>query len=77
MTTYVLSYHDCTGVMKCADGVWGVFDSLEKAIEAVQMCANVYSETILTTDTFNVYTKIFTNKSIYKIEAIRMNDFPV
>lgn len=77
MTTYVLTYHDCTGVMKCADGVWGVFDSFDKAMTAVEKCIDVYDESTITIDNYGAYTKIFTHKSVYKIEAIQMNDFPV
>ena len=73
---WVLSRYDGTGLGNVVDGVFGVFDTLEKA--QIEACKHMqaFGELLLDWDenVFNGLFNYFSDKGTYHIEMIRLND---
>ncbi len=46
MNTYILSLSSTLGKLELCEGVWGVFDTLDKAMTAAQKCIAAYDEIV-------------------------------
>lgn len=77
MDTYILSLSSTLGKLELCEGVWGVFDTLDKAMIAAQKCIAAYDEIVYDWDWDEPVWLIFTNKSTWRIERLKMNDEPV
>ena len=75
---YILSLsHSISNRLAICEGVWGVFDSYEKAHRAMERCIDEYEEVIHDFDANETEWFVFTNKSTWKIERLTINDEPV
>ena len=76
MQVWVVTYHDCTGLCNICDGVWGVFSTWEKARDAIYVHLKNYDETVQDMDfnEFNLVYLWYTNKSIYKVESVTVDE---
>lgn len=76
MKIYILSRYDSTGLGNMVDGVWGAFDTLEKAQLEACMHIQGLGETLLDWDEDGVrgLWNYFTDKGTYHIERLTLND---
>ena len=76
MTLYILSRYDSTGLGNTTDGVWGAFDTLEKAKLEASLHIQSLGEAMLDWDEDGVrgLWNYFTDKGTYHIESIVLND---
>lgn len=76
MKIWILSRYDSTGLGNVVDGVYGAFDTLEKA--QLEACKHMqaYGEQLLDwdSDNFNGLFNYFSDKGTYHIESIMLND---
>ena len=73
MMMYVLSFCG-NGNTSVIDGVYGVFDSIQKAFLAVGHYCDAYDELIYDFENGERMWRFFTNKGTYAIEAMPLND---
>ena len=72
---YVVSLEHNEHAMEC-EGVWGVFSSDIKAMQAVSQWMDDYDEVMLdySHDEFSTVWIYYTTKSIWKVERITIDD---
>ena len=73
METYVISFLG-NGECSLINGVYGVFDSFELAMEAIQKYCEHYDEKIIDVETRNTVYIFYTDKGKYVIEKLAMNN---
>lgn len=76
MKLYILSRYDGTGLGNVVDGVYGVFDTLEKAQKEACQHMEALNETLLDWDAneFSGLWNYFADKATYHIESMGLND---
>lgn len=74
MTMYVLSFYGNGEIPHAINGVYGVFDSLARAMVAVGHYCDNFNETVYDYDVDPDMWRYFTNKGTYVIEHMKVND---
>lgn len=74
MTVYVLSFFGNGTLPDFIDGVYGVFDSRERAFLAVGHNCEVHNEEIYDYEYDLTLWRFFTDKGTYVIESMKLND---
>lgn len=74
MTMYVLSFFSNGQLANLIDGVYGVFDSMERAFTAVGHHCDANNEVVYDYDCDLTLWRFFTDKGTYVVESMELND---
>lgn len=74
MTMYVLSFYSNGELANLIDGVYGVFDSMERAFSAVGHHCEAFGLTVYDYDCDLTLWRFFTDKGTYVVESMELND---
>lgn len=73
MKVYVLSFYS-SGEREATDGVYGVYSSITKAWQQIDEIVTDFNETIIDFDLSMNNQIIYTDKGIYLIEIMEVDD---
>ena len=74
MKVYVVSWNGGPSMLTCLDGVYCVFDTLEKAQRTIFDYITEWEDTLLDIDLEPTTQLYFTAQGTWKIEQLEMND---